>query len=502
MNNDNDLWDPSDHAGMRKRIEDGTIAEWSRTFPAEYGGVRVEAKNVRFVGKPNYSLADQKKAWMENRELGRSVRADLELYDRATGDKLDERPAITLMRVPHFTDRGTFVYNGNNYSATSQARMMPGIYTRRQNNGALESQFNTRSGTGRVFRVGLEQETGQFRLRIAGSNLHLYSVLHDSGITDDELEKMWGTDILDMNRKKYDARAITKAFQKFVPRYLHGTVEDPTDRGALLLDALNKAQVSKAVTDRTMAAYWTPRDPEKAASQECRNMLRLFFPKKAATAPAFNAGFDIRSMLGTVDDEGDEYRPVGLDGLLASTKKLLAVNRGLDTTDDRSIPAFAKIYTIDKLMRERIRFDEGKIRRNLLRMVNARRNLSPINHRVFDPYYKEIITKNPLTNPIEETNPMQLLGQQRRITHMGPGGIGSTDALTPDMTAIQASEMGYYSPLEGPEGSTAGVDVRMAWGVRIGKDGRMRRPLLNRRTGMVEEVSPDMLYDKFLKLPD
>lgn len=500
---DNDAWDPSDHAGLRRRIEEGTIAEWGRAFPAEYGNIRLEAKNIQFAGKPNFTLADQKKAWMENRDLGRSLKADLELYDRESGDLLDTRPGLTLMRVPHYTDRGTFVYNGSNYSAASQARMIPGIFTRKQNNGATEVQVNTRTGTGRVFRIGMDQDTGQFRLRIAGSNLHLYSVLKDAGVSDAELEKTWGPEVLQMNREKYDSRAINKAFQKFVPRYLQATAEDDLDRGSLLIDALNKAQVSKAATNRTMAAYWTERDPDKAASVEARGMLRLFFPRtKKAAASTFNAGFDIRSQMGMVDDEGDEYRPVGISGLLASTRKLLAVNRGEDKTDDRSIPTFAKIYTMDKLMRERIRFDEGKIRRGLLRMVNARRNLSPVHHRVFDPYYKEIITKNPLTSPIEETNPLQLVGQQRRITHMGPGGIGSADAITAEMQMIHANEMGYYSAIEGPESSLAGVDVRLSWGVKIGKDGRMRRQLLNRRNGLLEDVSPDQLYDKFLKLPD
>lgn len=498
---DDDLWDPSDHEGMRRRIEEGTIQEWSRVFPAEYGSVKLVANNIRFSGKPNFSLQDQKKAWLENRELGRSLKADLELYDRETGELLDEQPNLTLMRVPHFTDRGTFVYNGNNYTAAAQARLIPGAYTRRQANGGLETQFNTRTGTGRVFRVGLDPETGQFRLKIAGSNLHLYSVLKDSGVADEELEQLWGPAVLAENRQKYDSRSLAKAFQKFVPRYMQGEVKDPEERVELLLDALKKSQVAKTVVDRTLGAYWRPRTLEKASGQELKSMLRLFFPKKAAEK-TFSAGFDLRSLLGDSDDEGDIYQPVGLEGLLASTSKLLAVNRGLDQPDDRSIPAFTKIYSMDKLMRERIRFDEGKLRRNLLRMVSSRRNLSPIHHRVFDPYYKEIITKNPLTTPIEETNPLQLVGQQRRVTHMGPGGIGSSDAVTPDMQAIQANEMGYYSVLEGPESEAAGVDVRLSWGVKLGKDGRLRRPLLNRRTGQIEQVSPDMLYDKFMKLPD
>ncbi len=493
-----EMWDPGDHAGLRKKIEEGTIQEWGRVFPAEYGGVRLEAKNLRFAGKPNYSLADQKKAWMENKDLGRALKADLELYDKETGELLDARPDLTLMKVPHYTDRGTFVYNGSNYTAVSQARLMPGVYTRRQTNGALEAQFNARAGTGRVFRVGLDPENGQFRLKIAGSDLHLYSVLKDAGIEDAELEEAWGPEILDMNRQKYDVRAMPKAFQKFVPRYMQETAVDAVDKRAMFMDALNKAQVSKAVTGRTLAAYWKPRNVEKAAAEEVRNILRSFFPPKQAAEQVF----DIRDRLGLVDDEGDEYQPVGIEGLLAASRKLLAVNRGLDKVDERSIPAFTKIYTPDKLMRERIRLDEGRLRRNLLRMVASRRNLSPIVPRVFDPYYKEIITKNPLTSPIEETNPLQLVGQQRRITHMGPGGIGSSDAITPEMQNIQASEFGFYSVLDGPESERAGVDVRLAWGARIGADGRLRRPMLNRRTGATEWVAPDQLLDKFVKLPE
>jgi DNA-directed RNA polymerase beta subunit len=193
---------------------------------------------------------------------------------------------------------------------------------------------------------------------------------------------------------------------------------------------------------------------------------------------------------------------VDVEGLLAASRKLLAINRGLDVPDERNTPAFSKIYPMDKLMRERIRLDDGKIRRNLMRMVSARKNLSPLAHRAFDPYYIDVITKSPLTTPLEETNPLQLIGQHRRVTVMGPGGIGSADAVTPEMQMVNASEFGFFSPLEGPESERAGVDVRLAWNTRIGKDGRVRAPLLNRQTQQMELVSPQDLYGKFLKLPD
>lgn len=498
-----DLWDMDDHPGMRKRIEEGTIEEWGRAFPLEYGNVRMEAKNLRYSGKDRFTLADQRKAWMENRMLNRSLKADLELFDKTTGEQLDGK-TVTLMRVPYYTDRGDFVYNGNHFTGTIQSRMIPGIYTRRQNNGILESQINTRNDTGRPFRVALDPEDGQFRLRAKGSDLHLYSVLKDAGVGDDELAEAWGPEVLELNRKKYDSRALGKAVSKMVPTYEQAETDSNDAKATKFIAALDKALVAKRSTDKTIASYWTPRMPLKTASRKRFNAVRqniMEARKKAGVLPP-PPKFDVRTQIGDIDDEGDEYRPVGIEGVLASTRKLLAVNKGLDKTDERNIPAFSKVYPMDRLMRERIRLDEGKIRRNLLRMVSTRRNLSPISDRAFDPYYLEVITKHPTTTPIEETNPLQAIAQHRRVTMMGPGGIGSDDAITTEMQAVNADEFGFYSPVEGPESSRAGVDVRLAVGTRIGKDGRVYRKLKNRATGEYEWMSPETMFGRGLRLPD
>lgn len=492
------LWDPEDHAGLRKRIEAGTIEEMSRIFPAEYGTVRVKADNWRYGGKEHYGLKDQRKALMENSFLARPLKADITLEDTATGEVLDRKEDFTLMRVPYYTDRGTFIHNGNDYTGVIQRRLIPGAYTRRQAGGALQTQFNVRGGTGKVFRVSLDQETGQFRLNTAGSDLHLYSVLKDAGVPDEDLVDAWGEDVFNLNKAKYDVRAARKAYEKLVPAYVRQEAGDAVDFRASILDAFNRAQVADSAINKTLGGYWkelSPRLKEAGAFYDLLVAPLLAAPKDK------KAAYDVREQ-GDADDEGDTYRPVGAAGILASTRKLLAVNRGMDTVDDRNIPAFSKLYPMDKLLRERLRLDEGKIRRNMMRMISMRRSLSPLVPRVFDPYYSEFITKSPMTSPLEETNPLQLTGQHRRVTQMGPGGIGSDDVITSDMQMVQPDEWGFYSPLEGPESVRSGIDVRLAVGTKIGQDGRVRRQVLNRRTGTRDWVSPEDLYGKLLKLPD
>ena len=52
------------------------------------------------------------------------------------------------------------------------------------------------------------------------------------------------------------------------------------------------------------------------------------------------------------DDEHEKYAPVGIDGLLAASEKLLAVNRGLAEPDERDSLPNDRIHTVDRLMAE------------------------------------------------------------------------------------------------------------------------------------------------------
>lgn len=132
-------------------------------------------------------------------------------------------------------------------------------------------------------------------------------------------------------------------------------------------------------------------------------------------------------------DDDEEYVPVGTKGLLAASQKLLAVNRGLDQPDDRDSLMFKRFLTTDKLLSERIKLDAEGIRRGMLPLVARHRNLKALGPFVFDNYTEKFLIGNSLSSPLEEINPLHLLEQSRRATQMGPGGIGTEQAITEDM---------------------------------------------------------------------
>ena len=202
------------------------------------------------------------------------------------------------------------------------------------------------------------------------------------------------------------------------------------------------------------------------------------------------------------DDEHEKYAPVGIDGLLAATEKLLAVNRGLAETDDRDSLPNDRVHTVDRLMAERVKLDHGHALRAMMGRLSRMRTLDPVGPDAFGGYTMGYLKSNPLVTALEEINPMHILEQKRRITKMGPGGIGDPNAITDDMTAVSATQFGFVDPLAGPESEKAGIDVRLAHGARVGSDGRIYQLLINRRTGKKEWVSPSNLRGKTLKLPD
>lgn len=150
-------------------------------------------------------------------------------------------------------------------------------------------------------------------------------------------------------------------------------------------------------------------------------------------------------------DEHDTYVSVGLDGVLASTEKLLATNRGLDFPDQRDSLPNDRFYMPHDLLAERIKIDTGKLRRKAMRYAARHRSLKGLMPFAFDDYANGLLVGNPLSQPLEEINPMQIAEQARRVTKMGSGGVGDPQAITLGMQSVDPTQFGFISPIEGPE---------------------------------------------------
>ena len=207
---------PFDSEQIRKSLMTKTLNSLEKSFPVEWGGIRLEIKNLRYDNDKPFTIKQQKDSLLKNNYLSKDLKGDVYLYNSETNQLLDSAKNKILMHVPYYTQRGTFIHNGNEYSTLKQVRLRPGVYSRKRSNGELESQFNIQRGTGIGYRITLTPSTGIYKISVGQSSVNLYSILHDLGIDDKELENAWGKDILYRNKAQYDSRSLPNLYTKLV----------------------------------------------------------------------------------------------------------------------------------------------------------------------------------------------------------------------------------------------------------------------------------------------
>jgi len=258
------LRDPEDSTATRRALESGIMKSMDRYANGfSYGGVRLELVDLKYTDKEEYSLKDQAEAKASDSLLHRRLRGTVRLVDEETNKVLDTKKNMTLARVPYLTERNTFINNGSEFSPVSQSRLLPGTYARRRANGELENHFNTRPGTGSAMRVSFEPTTAQYRLKIGSSDLHAYSIFRDLGVTDEELSRRWGPEILASNKSKYSKHALARAYRKSVPKWERDEGLPFDEKVAAIRAAMDRAQVSDAIMRRNLPNLYSQ---EKAAS--------------------------------------------------------------------------------------------------------------------------------------------------------------------------------------------------------------------------------------------
>lgn len=265
------LFDWEDHETSRRLIEKDILEAMSKQFSEkEYNGVKLSITDLHYVDPESYSLSEQKKVLHTDGFLSRRLKGTVTLKDSKTGETLDKKENLTLMKVPYLTGRGTFIREGNEWGTINQTRLLPGAYSRYQNNGDLETQFNVRPGTGSSIKVNFDPKTAIYKFKTAGQEFHLYSLLNALGVSDDKLKESWGEEIFEKNKAGYDSRTVEKAYQKIVPEWDRKQNPGRNDKEKIQLvkNALDRAQMATAVAkvtlpnlfDRTKSASWRMAD--------------------------------------------------------------------------------------------------------------------------------------------------------------------------------------------------------------------------------------------------
>ena len=171
-----------------------------------------------------------------------------------------------------------------------------------------------------------------------------------------------------------------------------------------------------------------------------------------------------------------------VDDILASINYLLCLQHDIGTTDDIDHLGNRRIRSVGELLQNHFRIGfshmERVIRERMTLQAQDMDVITPqalINIRPVVAAIKEFFGSSPLSQFMDQNNPLAELTHKRRLSALGPGGL-SRDRAGFEVRDVHYSHYGRMCPIETPEGPNIGLISYLATYARINEYGFIEAP--------------------------
>ena len=192
-----------------------------------------------------------------------------------------------------------------------------------------------------------------------------------------------------------------------------------------------------------------------------------------------------------------------IDDIFSSINYLLCLAQGVGTTDDIDHLGNRRIRSVGELLQNQFRIGfsrmERVIRERMTLQAQDLEVVTPqalINIRPVVASIKEFFGSSPLSQFMDQTNPLAELTHKRRLSALGPGGL-SRDRAGFEVRDVHYSHYGRMCPIETPEGPNIGLISYLASFAKINEYGFIEAPFrkVDKATGVVTEEVVYMTAD-------
>ena len=171
---------------------------------------------------------------------------------------------------------------------------------------------------------------------------------------------------------------------------------------------------------------------------------------------------------------------ITVDDIMASVNYLDSLAHGVGSTDDIDHLGNRRLRCVGELLQNQMRIGFARMERVIRERMTIQDTSfvtpqSLINIRPVTAAIKEFFGSSPLSQFMDQTNPLAELTHKRRISALGPGGL-SRERASFDVRDIHYSHYGRLCPIETPEGPNIGLISYLASYARINKYGFIEAP--------------------------
>ena len=208
-------------------------------------------------------------------------------------------------------------------------------------------------------------------------------------------------------------------------------------------------------------------------------------------------------LIAKIKEAKDDLVPkhIIVDDMLASICYLLNLGHGIGTTDDIDHLGNRRLRCVGELLQNQFRIGFSRMERVIReRMIITDLDVvtpqSLINIRPVTAAIKEFFGSSPLSQFMDQTNPLAELTHKRRMSALGPGGL-SRDRASFEVRDVHYSHYGRMCPIETPEGPNIGLISYLATYARINEFGFIEAPYrrIDKETGKVTDEVEYMTAD-------
>jgi len=196
-------------------------------------------------------------------------------------------------------------------------------------------------------------------------------------------------------------------------------------------------------------------------------------------------------------------KTVTVDDIFASVNYLNNLGHGLGTTDDIDHLGNRRIRSVGELLQNQFRIGfsrmERVIRERMTLQAQDMEVVTPqalINIRPVVAAVKEFFGSSPLSQFMDQNNPLAELTHKRRLSALGPGGL-SRDRAGFEVRDVHYSHYGRMCPIETPEGPNIGLISYLATFAKINEYGFIEAPYrrIDKERGVVTDEVVYMTAD-------
>ena len=194
-------------------------------------------------------------------------------------------------------------------------------------------------------------------------------------------------------------------------------------------------------------------------------------------------------------------KTIVVDDMLASICYLLGLGRGVGTVDDIDHLGNRRLRCVGELLQNQFRIGFSRMERVIReRMTTQDLDIvtpqSLINIRPVTAAIKEFFGSSPLSQFMDQNNPLAELTHKRRMSALGPGGL-SRDRASFEVRDVHYSHYGRLCPIETPEGPNIGLISYLATYARVNDFGFIEAPyrIIDKENGRVTDEVRYMTAD-------